>query len=44
MYFLHIYEYKTLKPIESILKRRKRKREKNGGTEPNLGGYILYRH
>jgi hypothetical protein len=42
VYSLHMYEYGTLKPIEVILRRGWRKRENNGGEEPNQG--TLYVH
>jgi hypothetical protein len=35
MYFLSIYEYGTLKPVEVILRRGRGKRENNGSDEPN---------
>jgi hypothetical protein len=30
-----MYEYGTLNPVEVILRRGRRKRENNGGDEPN---------
>jgi hypothetical protein len=32
VYFLYIYEYGTLKPVEVILRRGRGKREDNGGN------------
>jgi hypothetical protein len=40
MYFLYMCKYGTLKPVEVTLRRRRGKRENNGGNEPNWG--ILY--
>jgi hypothetical protein len=37
-----MYEYETLKPIKSILRRVRGKRENNGGDEPNLGTLYMY--
>jgi hypothetical protein len=42
MYFLYNYEYGTLKPVKIILRRRKGKRENNGGNEPNWGTLYAY--
>jgi hypothetical protein len=42
MYFLHIYEYGTLKSVEVALRRGKRKRESNGGNEPNQCTFYVY--
>jgi hypothetical protein len=42
MYFLHVYEYGTLKPAEAILRRGKGKRENNGGDVPNQGTLYIY--
>jgi hypothetical protein len=39
---LYIYEYGTLNPIEVILTRRRGKKNKNGGTEPNRGTLYAY--
>jgi hypothetical protein len=35
MYFLHRYEYGTLKPVKVILIMGRAKRENNGGDETN---------
>jgi hypothetical protein len=35
MYFLHMYEYETLKLVKIMLRRGKR--ENNGGSDPNWG-------
>jgi hypothetical protein len=32
----------NMKPVEVILRRGKRKRENNGGDEPNLGTLYTY--
>jgi hypothetical protein len=40
VYFLYMYEYKTSKPTEVILRRGRREKENNGGDEPN--GYIVH--
>jgi hypothetical protein len=37
-----MYEYGTLKPIKVILRRGARKRENNGGDEPNRGAIYVY--
>jgi hypothetical protein len=37
MCFLYLYAYGTLKPVEIVLRRRKRKGENNEGNEPNQG-------
>jgi hypothetical protein len=42
MYFLHMYEYGTLKPFKVILRRGKGKRENNGGDEPHRGTLGAY--
>jgi hypothetical protein len=42
MYFLHKHEYGTLKSVEVILRRGRRKRENNGGNETNLGTLYAY--
>jgi hypothetical protein len=41
-YFLHIYEYVTLKPTEAILRREREKRVKNGHNEPKQGTLYAY--
>jgi hypothetical protein len=42
-YFLYIYEYGTLKPVEVILRRGRDERENNGRDEPNWGTlYVTY--
>jgi hypothetical protein len=41
-YFLHMYEYGTLNPVEVILRRGRCKRESNGGDEPNWGTIYVY--
>jgi hypothetical protein len=35
-----MYEYGTLKPVEGILRRGRRKREKNGGNKANPGNIV----
>jgi hypothetical protein len=35
MYFQHMYEYGTWKPVKVILRRRKRKEENDEGDKPN---------
>jgi hypothetical protein len=42
MYFLYTYEYGMLKSVYIILRRGQRKRENNGGDEPNLGTLYTY--
>jgi hypothetical protein len=42
MYFLSMYKYGTLKPVKTILRRGREKRENNGGDEPNWA--TLYAH
>jgi hypothetical protein len=37
MYFLYIYEYRTWKPAQVILRMEREKSENNGGDEPNGG-------
>jgi hypothetical protein len=37
MYFPHIFEYGTLKPVETILRKGRREREDKGGNEPIQG-------
>jgi hypothetical protein len=37
--FLHIYEYRALKPVKVIFRRGK---GDNGGNEPNLGTLYTY--
>jgi hypothetical protein len=37
-----MYEYRTLKPVEVILRRGWEKRENNGGDEPNCGTIYVY--
>jgi hypothetical protein len=42
MYFLYLYEYGTLKPIQVILRRRMGKGETNDRDEPNQGNICIY--
>jgi hypothetical protein len=37
-----MYEYGTLKFVEVILRRRKGKKENNGGDEPNQGTVYVH--
>jgi hypothetical protein len=43
MYFLYKYEYETLKSVEVILRKGRRKRKNNGGDEPNGGALYAYK-
>jgi hypothetical protein len=36
-YFLYIYKYGTLRPVEATFKKGRKKRDNNRGDEPNQG-------
>jgi hypothetical protein len=42
MYFLHIYLYGTLKPVEVILGRGRGKKKNNRGDDPNWHTLYIY--
>jgi hypothetical protein len=37
MYYIYLYENKTMKPVEIILSRGRGRRENDGEDEPNQG-------